>query len=227
VKRRIGTASLSWLSLFVAIGVLACADSHATTYYWDTNGANSGIGSAGGAAADWLTDSWATGSTGTLPTAAWPNTEPDNDDEAVFMGTAGTVQLGSGVHVNALRFQTNGYQIASTGGVLHLDGANRTINVTLPSNNNTATISAPITGNNGFTLTGNSTLSPGSLDRKRGSGSEKGTFYFSWNRKRDRKRESDRKAPSNSKCNISAVSPVLEDFAGSAIVESFARAIIQ
>jgi hypothetical protein len=64
VKRRIGTASLSWLSLFVAIGVLACSDSHATTYYWDTNGANSGIGSAGGAAADWLTDSWATGSTG-------------------------------------------------------------------------------------------------------------------------------------------------------------------
>ena len=34
-------------------------------------------------------------------------------------------------------------------------------------------------------------------------------------------------AGSNSKCNISAMSPELEDFAGSAIVESFAGAIIQ
>jgi autotransporter-associated beta strand protein len=140
----------------LAIGVLVCADAPATIYYWDTNGASSGIGSAGGGTADWLTNSWATGSSGTLTTGGWPNTQPGNADEAVFMGTAGTANLAADVYANSLRFQTNNYRIASTGGTLHLAGLDPTINVTLPSSNNTATIAAPIVGENGFTLQGNS-----------------------------------------------------------------------
>ena len=66
----------------------------ATDYYWDTNGASSGIGSVGGGAASWLTSSWATGSSGTLSTGGWPNTQPQLG-RAVFQGTAGTVNISS------------------------------------------------------------------------------------------------------------------------------------
>jgi autotransporter-associated beta strand protein len=90
-----------------------------------------------------------------LPTAAWPNTQP-NGDEAVFQGTAGSVNVDADVYANALRFLTHNYTIASTGGVLHLDGTNPTITVSPPNNGNTSRISAPITGDSGFTLTGNS-----------------------------------------------------------------------
>lgn len=129
----------------------------ATTYYWDTNGATSGIGSAGGAAANWLTNSWATGNAGNLTTAVWPNEQDASADAAVFQGTAGTVNVSADVYANALTFQTNNYTIASTGGALRLSGPSPMITVNLPSNGNMATISAPILGDSGFTLTGNST----------------------------------------------------------------------
>jgi autotransporter-associated beta strand protein len=138
------------------IGIAASSVSRATTYYWDTNDVSSGVGSAAGAAADWLTNSWATGSSGSLPTGPWPNTEPENDDQAVFTGTAGTVGLDADVFANALAFQSANYAIASTGGSFHLVGPDPTITVNLPANNNTATITAPILGSAGFTLKGNS-----------------------------------------------------------------------
>ena len=143
------------LATQLSIGLVACATANATTYYWDTNGATAGIGSAT-SPTQWLTDSWATSPSGTTATVPWPNTQPANGDEAVFMGTAGTVTLGADVYANALTFQTNGYTIGPAGGSLHLVGTNPTITVNLPSSNNTATISAPIVGNSGFTLAGNS-----------------------------------------------------------------------
>jgi autotransporter-associated beta strand protein len=140
----------------VLIAVALVVDARAANYHWDTNGSSAGLGSAGGAAADWLTNSWATGSTGTLPVGAWPNSQPDNADTAVFAGTAGTVNLNGDVHANGFTFQTHGYLVSSTGGALHLAGEEPTITVNLPSGNNTATITAPIRGENGFTLAGNS-----------------------------------------------------------------------
>src|SRR5262245_54317091 len=138
----------------IALGVLVAA-ANATTYYWDTNGSTAGIGSATSPVV-WLTNSWTTSSSGTAATSAWPNTQPVNNDEAVFMGTAGTVTIGADVYANALRLLTNNYNIGSAGGSLHLAGANPTIAVNLPASNNTVTISAPIVGDAGLTLTGNS-----------------------------------------------------------------------
>jgi autotransporter-associated beta strand protein len=150
------TASALVFLLLVAICAGATRDAGATTYYWDTNGATAGSGSAGGAAANWLSNSWAASPGGTAVTGPWPNTQPDNDDGAVFAGTAGTVNLDADVYANALIFQTHNYAVASTGGALHLVGTNPTITVNLPASNNTATISAPITADDGFTLAGNS-----------------------------------------------------------------------
>jgi autotransporter-associated beta strand protein len=145
----------------VVVGVAANGVTCATTYYWDTNSASAGVGSEAGATTDWLTTSWATGSGGNLSTGTWPNIGPDNDDEAVFLGTAGTVNVDSDVFANALTFQTSGYTIASIGGALHMVGTAPTISVNLPASNNTTTLSVPIVGNVGFTLAGNS-LSSGS-----------------------------------------------------------------
>jgi autotransporter-associated beta strand protein len=135
--------------------VAATLDAIAATYYWDTNGAASGLGSSSSPVA-WLTNSWAVGSSGTAATGPWPNSQPDNDDQAIFTGSAGTVNVDADVFANALRFEASGYTVAGAGGALHLVGDNPTIDVTLPSNNNTATISAPILGDNGLTLVGNS-----------------------------------------------------------------------
>lgn len=139
----------------LSANLLAMANARATSYYWDTNGVSAGIGSATSPVV-WLTNSWATSSTGTTATGAWPNTQPLNSDEAVFMGTAGTVNVGADVYANALRFQSNNYAIGSTGGSLHLAGVNPSIAVNLPASNNTVTISAPLVGDAGLTLTGNS-----------------------------------------------------------------------
>ena len=112
------TATACLATCAVAVSFVAPGRLVAATYYWDTNGSSSGIGSAGGAAADWLANNWAAGSSGTLPTGAWPNTQPANDDEAVFSGTAGTVNISADVNANALTFETHNYTVASTGGVL-------------------------------------------------------------------------------------------------------------
>jgi hypothetical protein len=146
--------TLSWLASAVAAGLVFAPSIGATTYYWDTNGATSGIGSVGGSAASWLSNNWATASTGTAATVAWPNTQPANVDEAVFQGTAGTVNLGAAVYANALRFQTNNYTLASTGGMLNLAGNNPKITVNLPNNGQVVTISAPIVASGGWNLAG-------------------------------------------------------------------------
>lgn len=134
---------------------LSATGTFATSYYWDTNGSASGIGSAGGATANWLSNRWATGSAGNLTTSAWPNTQLTNSDEAVFLGTAGTVSVAADVFTNALRFQTNNYVINSTGGTIELAGTNPKITVNLASSNQVVTISAPLVADTGWSLAGN------------------------------------------------------------------------
>lgn len=149
----------AYLPLAVALALCLSRGALATTYYWDTNGASAGIGSAT-TPVSWLTNSWATGSTGTLATGSWPNTEPANADTAVFQGTAGTVNLSAVVNANSLSFLTRDYHVASTGGVLNLFGSVPVIHVSPPSLANsgqqTVRLSAPIVGTNGLTVTGNS-----------------------------------------------------------------------
>jgi autotransporter-associated beta strand protein len=139
----------------IAISCLGPTSAAGDVFHWDTNGVTAGLGSAT-TPASWLTNSWATSSGGGAPTGAWPNVTPSNADEAAFAGVAGTVTVGADVYANVLCFQTNGYVVSSTGGAVHLDGVNPRINVSLPASNNTATISAPLLGANGFNLEGNS-----------------------------------------------------------------------
>src|SRR5262245_5029322 len=119
----------------------------ATNYYWDTNGSEFGTGSAGGDPANWMDANWNTNSVGDLPTGNWPNTQPSNGDFAVFLNTAGTVNVDDDVFVNAIYLSSRNYNLVSTGGAIHLVGANRGIVVNPPSlaGNTTqqVTISAP------------------------------------------------------------------------------------
>ncbi|HYO23568.1 MAG TPA: hypothetical protein VEQ85_01325 [Lacipirellulaceae bacterium] len=144
------------LAIAVAFGATS---SQAAVYYWDTNGPAAGVGSVS-TPFSWLTNSWATGSTGLLATAAWPDNTASNAHQATFTGTAGTINLPSDVFVNVLRFetanQTPNTVIASTGGALRLTGASPVVNLTLPASNDSVTITAPILSQAGFTLDGNS-----------------------------------------------------------------------
>lgn len=143
------------LCLVALTGACLSASNRAfsTTYYWDTNGASAGQGSAT-SPVNWLTNSWSISDTGTATVGPWPNTQPDNLDEAVFAGTAGTVRVNSDVYLNSLRFKTKDYQLQSTGGALHFVGSDPQIDVDLSSDN--VTVTAPLTGTNGLTLLGNS-----------------------------------------------------------------------
>jgi fibronectin-binding autotransporter adhesin len=130
--------------------------STADSYYWDSNGVAVGIGSTVGGNLDWLSNSWATGGSGTLATGPWPNVESGTMHQAVFQGTAGTVSINADVFANALQFETNNYLIDSTGGTLHLVGDDPRIEVNLGGSNQVVTVSSPIAGDSGLTLSGNS-----------------------------------------------------------------------
>jgi autotransporter-associated beta strand protein len=140
-------------SLLVIVFISLSRRASATTYYWDTNGTTSGRGSVT-SPANWLTNSWSTSSSGTAAVGPWPNTQPNNEDAAVFAGTAGTVRVDSNVYLESLRFETANYQLQSTGGALNFVGPDPLIDVTLSSGN--VTVTAPLVGTNGLTLTGNS-----------------------------------------------------------------------
>jgi autotransporter-associated beta strand protein len=159
VKRSLYNARVIVCFWAAAMGVAADRDALATPYFWDTNGSTAGVGSAGGGTANWLDDHWSTSSLGTLPTAAWPNTQPSNGDAAVFLNTPGMVNVHDEVFVNAIYFSSRNYTIASTGGVIHLVGDHRGIVVnpaSLPGDaTQIVTISAPILSDSGFTLLGN------------------------------------------------------------------------
>lgn len=159
VRRQFSSSRCVLLTFAAVSAVLRAGVSDGAVYYWDTNGATAGIGSVA-SPADWLSNSWAIGSTGTLATGAWPNTNPGNADEAAFTGTAGTVNIATDVYVNSLRYetanQTPNSVLASTGGTLNFSGVNPKLTVTLPATNDSVTITAPIRSSSGITLDGNS-----------------------------------------------------------------------
>jgi fibronectin-binding autotransporter adhesin len=140
-------------SFVVIFCISIFGNASATTYYWDTNGATSGRGSVT-SPVNWLSNSWSTSSSGTATVGPWPNTQPNNEDAAVFAGTVGTVRVDSNVYLESLRFESANYQIQSTGGALNFVGPDPLIDVTLSSGN--VTVTAPLLGTNGLTLTGNS-----------------------------------------------------------------------
>jgi autotransporter-associated beta strand protein len=113
--------------------------------YWDlTPGA--GIGGAGPATWDTTTQNWNSSSNGDAAQQAWTSA-----NQAVFGGTAGQVNIDPlGVTANAgLQFTSSGYTVA--GGTLTL-GPGSDVNVVNASD--TAWLSAPIAGTDGFTKSG-------------------------------------------------------------------------
>jgi autotransporter-associated beta strand protein len=130
---------LSWTGSVIAV------------QYWDANGSTAGIGGNGAWSATSLT--WNPQQNGTGPTQAF-----DPNGQLIFGGTAGTVTIAAaGVTVNGpLRFDASGYTITATGAGKLTLASGSAIEITDGVLN--TTISAPISGSNGFIKTG-----PGSL----------------------------------------------------------------
>jgi autotransporter-associated beta strand protein len=149
IVRSLVAAAIASASLDISIA-------QGMTFYWDSNGTAAGVG-GNGSTLNWSLADWTTNPTGVSPTVAWPNTSP-NTDTAVFMTSAGTLNIDSGINVNSMVFQTANYVIAPSGNnYLNLSGTSPTIAVNLPvvSGQTIVTISAPISGSSGFTLDGN------------------------------------------------------------------------
>ncbi|WP_206185540.1 autotransporter-associated beta strand repeat-containing protein, partial [Sphingosinicella sp. CPCC 101087] len=113
--------------------------------YWDANSTTPGAGGAG----TWDTTSlrWSTDGNGTggLYDRPWQNARLDN---AIFAGTAGTVNLSVPITVHNITFNTANYTL--TGNTLTLAGTTPTITV----NSGTSTINSVITGTQGLTKAG-------------------------------------------------------------------------
>lgn len=135
-----------------ALATVCTQRTHATTFFYDSNQAATGIGAVV-SPANWLANNWSTLDTGTATTAAWPNANP-NFDIAVFKGTAGAVNVAADVFTSAIQIQTANYNISGAGRIV-LSGTTPNINVSLPASGNIATISTALSGN-AFTLDGNS-----------------------------------------------------------------------
>lgn len=111
---------------------------------WDTDTATAG---AQGGTGNWLsTTFWNDGANN----VSWVNGTP-----ATFGGTAGTVTVNGPLVANGLTFTSNGYIIDGVN-TLTLGGAVPTVSI--PTSNNSATISAPLGGSAGLTKNGNGTL---------------------------------------------------------------------
>lgn len=134
------TRHLLQLLGLLALPLIAVSPIGATDYYWDANGKNSGTGGTG----TWDTSNnnrWRRDSaTGTL--TRWRN---GGSNRAIFGGTSGSVDLGSGISANGLLFSTSGYAI--TGNSITLTGVSPTITVAGTSTS-VATISAALAGMN-------------------------------------------------------------------------------
>lgn len=131
----------------VAAATLAVAQgASAATQYWDLNGGTAGLGGAAGGTWDLSANNWSLDSTGASATSPWINA-----NDAVFDGTAGTVNVDgtAGVTVGNMTFNVTGYTV--TGGQLTLTGA-PTIK---GSASTTTTLSAPLAGSaTGLTFLG-------------------------------------------------------------------------
>ena len=159
--------------LFLFLACLAAPFALAqTTYYWDTNDATTGFGTAGGTWAAPTTNNstqgWSTSLTGTTALSGTTNT---TTSDALNFGTgtatyglgAGTITVSGSVSANSLTFGSQSGAIVLSGGTISLGGTTPTITV----NNAADTISSAITGSAGLTkngtgiltLSGNSTYS--------------------------------------------------------------------
>jgi len=137
--------------------ILAALPTGAASLTWDVTTGDAGV----------ITDGAGTWSTGAFlwnDNLAWTNNATTPDD-AVFgggtSGTAGTVTVSGTVNVNNITFNTpfaGTYTIGGTALTLGGSGAT-TPTITVNGATNAATISAPLAGSNGLTVTGTGTLS--------------------------------------------------------------------
>lgn len=96
------------------------AQAASITQYWDTNGATTGSGNAGGS---WGSAFWSTSSTGEAATAAWINTPSANASNAVFSaGTDGTgtwtVDVGTDRNVKNITVEEGNVTLGTSGNIL-------------------------------------------------------------------------------------------------------------
>ena len=150
--------------LFLFLAFLAAPFARAqTTYYWDTNDATTGFGTAGGTWAAPTTNNstqgWSTSSTGTTALSGTTNT---TTSDALNFGTgtasyglgAGTITVSGTVSANSLTFGSQSGAIVLSGGTISLGGTTPTITV----NNAADTISSAIIGSAGLTKNGTGSL---------------------------------------------------------------------
>ncbi|MFO1523041.1 MAG: autotransporter-associated beta strand repeat-containing protein [Kiritimatiellia bacterium] len=124
--------------------LLPAASAQAVTYIWDANGGSAGTGGTG----NWDTTTALWDNAGLV---AWPTAGTDND--ALFDGTAGTVTLTTGISVNDLTFNLDGYSIL--GNTLTLNGTTPTLTVGAGLG---ATLGSTVAGSAGLTKAGAGTL---------------------------------------------------------------------
>src|SRR5436309_2919653 len=139
-------------SLAAATLLLAALPSAQAQLYWDINGTNANSSDTGDATGTWNSTNtfWSpnTSTNGTDPTGAWVA-----DSAAVFSSGGSstyTVHLADAESASGLTFNDVLVTIDSTGGTLTLSGATPTISI--PTATNQATITAPIAGTGGLTL---------------------------------------------------------------------------
>ena len=135
-------------SALLALSCWTSSQALAATVYWDPTATLSGSGSGSGT---WDTNTtsawWLSGATSNN---TW--TDVTGTDTAVFGGPAGgTVSVSGNNVANGLTFNTAGYTLS--GGTITLAGATPTITA-----NAADTISSPIAGSAGLTISGNGSL---------------------------------------------------------------------
>jgi autotransporter-associated beta strand protein len=143
-------------SLFAALVVFALSVSTVQAQlYWDVNGITAGSADSTDATGTWdaTSTTWNATSTGdTTAPAAWIADSVANFS-ATGNGASGyTVHLADAESASGLTFNDTLVTIDSTGGTLTLSGATPT--VTVAGTGNAATITAPIAGTGGLSLTG-------------------------------------------------------------------------
>ena len=116
------------------------------TLYWDANGNTAGVGGTG----TWDTSTsreWSTSNTGSVFSGSgrWTNSTslPDN---AVFLGTVGTVTTGGAVQVGNITFGVSGYTLAGTASNSITLGGTSDTAVTIDTSTFNATISGVLAG---------------------------------------------------------------------------------
>ncbi|MBZ9873246.1 autotransporter-associated beta strand repeat-containing protein, partial [Mesorhizobium sp. BR1-1-9] len=139
---------------------LATGPAGAADLYWDADGSGVQIGGPG----TWNTTTpalWnSSGNPAVGPFSTWNNAAGDN---AIFEGSAGTVNLAGPITAHNLTFNVDGYTL--TGGTLTLTGTTPTISIgsgsTAPFTPFTATINSAIAGSAGLTKAGTGALTLG------------------------------------------------------------------